>query len=221
MPPPQLLRRNRVLAAFANEDYAALVPSLKPVVLDPGATLIEAHSTIEHVHFPESGIVSVIANTHEGRIEIGMIGREGLVGLPGVLGADRTPFGYMVQSPGTAHRIATPALRAAIAGRPKIFRPLSLYAVAMSVQTAQTAYAYASFDIKARLARQILMTQDRTDGEMLLLTHESLSAMLGSRRPSVTTAMHMLESVGTIRTRRGRITVLDRDKLRDLAGDSY
>jgi CRP-like cAMP-binding protein len=221
MSPAQSLRRNRLLAALANEDYTALVPSLEPVTLDPGATLIEAHGTIEHVYFPESGIASVIANTREGRIEIGMIGREGLVGLPAVLGTDRTPFGYMVQGTGKAHRIATPALRAAIAERPTIFKPLGLYAVAMSVQTAQTAYAYASLDIKARLARRILMTQDRADGETLLLTHEFLSAMLGSRRPSVTTAMHMLEAVGAIRAKRGRITVRDRDKLRDLAGDSY
>ncbi|MGX9981764.1 Crp/Fnr family transcriptional regulator [Methylobacterium fujisawaense] len=221
MSSPQPLRLNRLLAALANEDYAALVSSLEPVTLNPGATLIEAHSTIEHVYFPESGIASMIANTHDGRIEIGMIGREGLVGLPAVLGTDRTPFSYMVQGTGKAHRIATLALRAVIAERPAILRALCLYAVAMSVQTAQTTYAYASFDIKARLARRILMTQDRADGETLLLTHEFLSTMLGSRRPSVTVAMQMLEGVGAIRAKRGRITVLDRDKLRDLAGDSY
>jgi CRP-like cAMP-binding protein len=180
--PPRPLRRNRLLAALANEDYAALVPSLEPVTLDPEATLIEAHGTIEHVYFPESGIASMIANTHEGRIEIGMIGREGLVGLPAVLGTDRTPFGYVVQGTGKAQRIATPALRAAIAERPAIGRLLSLYAVALSVQTAQTAYAHASFNMKARLARRILMTQDRVGGETLLLTHEFLSNMLGSRR---------------------------------------
>jgi CRP-like cAMP-binding protein len=221
MSPPLSLRRNRLLAALANEDYTALVPSLEAVPLDPGATLIEAHGTIEHVYFPESGITSVIADTHVARIEIGMIGREGLVGLPAVLGTDRTPFGYVVQAPGKAQRIATPALRATIAERPAIVRLLSLYAVALSVQTAQTAYAHASFNTKARLARRILMTQDRADGETLLLTHEFLSNMLGARRPSITEAMQMLEGLGAIRATRGRIIVLDRDKLRDLAGDSY
>jgi CRP-like cAMP-binding protein len=221
MSSPQPLRRNRLLAALADEDYAALVPSLVEVTLDPGATLIEAHGTIEHVYFPESGVASMIANAHEGRIEIGMIGREGLVGLPAVLGTNRTPFSYMAQGTGKAHRVATPALRAVVAERPAILRALSLYAVALSVQTAQTAYAHASFDLKARLARRILMTQDRVGGETLLLTHEFLSNMLGSRRPSITEAMQMLEGLGAIRATRGRIVVLDRDKLRDLAGDSY
>ena len=86
---------------------------------------------------------------------------------------------------------------------------------------AQTAYANATFNIEARLARWILMTQDRTEGDDLILTHDFLAIMLGVRRPGVTTATHALEGMGSIRARRGRITVRDREKLLELAGDAY
>lgn len=213
--------RNRLLGVMAHEDYAAIEPLLERVSLDLGAMLIEAHSPIQHIYFPESGIISVIAKARAGSIEVGLIGCEGLVGLPAILGTDRTPHAYLVQGSGEAFRIATLALRAAIADRPTIFRPLGLYAVAVNVQMAQTAYANASFNVEERLARWILMTQDRLKSEWLPLTHKFLSIMLGVRRPSVTTATHVLEGMNAIRARRGRITVLDREKLIDLAGDSY
>ncbi|MGH1570311.1 Crp/Fnr family transcriptional regulator [Methylobacterium sp. P31] len=221
MPRSQYRGRNRLLAAMGGEDYAALEPALEPLVLNPGEMLIEAHSPIRNVYFLESGVASIVANASEGSIEVGLIGYEGMAGLPVVLGTDRTPYSHIVQGTGEALRISTRALRAAIADRPTIFRPLGLYAVAVNVQVAQTAYANASFNVEERLARWILMTQDRSDGEQLLLTHQFLSIMLGVRRPSVTSATHMLEGMGAIRARRGRITVLDRERLIEVAGDSY
>ena len=212
---------NRLLAALPPDHFALIEPKLKRVPLDLNSVLIEAHQPIRHVFFPENGIVSTIANTDEGSIEVGLVGREGFVGVPIILGTDQTPHTSLVQGVGEALRIGTEDLRAAIQDRPSIFRPLGLYTQSLIVQMAQTAYANATFDIQARLARWVLMTQDRTGGDELLLTHEFLATMLGVRRPGVTGATHALEGMHSIRAKRGRITVRDREMLLELAGDAY
>ena len=213
--------RNRLLLALAPDDFAFLEPKLERVPLTLGAMVIEAHQPIKHVYFPESGIVSTVANTDEGKIEVGIIGREGMVGVPVILGVDSTPHAFMVQGVGEALRISAEDLRAAIQARPSIFRPLGIFVHTLIVQMGQTTYANVTFNIDARLARWILMTQDRTGGNELLLTHDFLSTMLGVRRPGVTGATHVLEGTGLIRNRRGRIEVLNREKLMELAGDAY
>ena len=213
--------RNRLLGALAPDDFALLVPNLERISTALHATLIAANTPIDHVVFPESGIVSTIANTEEGRIEIGVIGREGMVGVPVVLGTDQTPHSYVVQASGEALQIRAGDLRAAIRDSPSVFRPLGLYTQSLIVQIAQTAYVNVTFDIEARLARWLLMMQDRIDGNELPLTHDFLAAMLGVRRPGVTMATHVLEGTGAIRARRGRIEIRDREKLAELAGDSY
>ena len=213
--------RNRLLATLAPDDFALLESKLERVPLELHSVLIEAHQPILHVFFPENGIVSTIANTAEASIEIGLIGREGFVGFPIILGASQTPHTSLIQGTGEALRISTDDLRAAIQERPSIFRPLGLFTHAFIVQVAQTAYANATFKIEARLARWILMTQDRTDSKELLLTHEFLAIMLGVYRPGVTLATHALEEMGAIQAKRGRITVRDRERLLELAGDAY
>ena len=213
--------RNRLLSALSPDDFALIQPKLEQMPLDLEAVLIEAHKPIQHVVFPETGIVSTIANTDEGSIEVGLVGREGFVGVPIILGTNKTPHTSLVQGAGKALRISPDDLRAAIQTRPSIFRPLGLYAQALLVQMAQTAYANATFNIEARLARWVLMTQDRTGGNELLLTHDFLATMLGVRRPGVTSATHALEGMGSIRAKRGRITVRNREMLLELAGDAY
>lgn len=213
--------RNRLLSMLAQEDYAFLEPRLERVSLPLQTIMIEMHQPIQHVIFLESGISSTIANTDEGRIEIGLVGREGLVGVPIILGVDQTPHRCVVQGAGEGLRISTADLRAAIQARPAIFRPLGLFVHTLMVQMGQTAYANVAFDIEARLARWILMTQDRTDGNDLVLTHEFLAAMLGTRRPGVTSATHALEGMGSIRNKRGHIEVRNREMLLALAGDAY
>ena len=213
--------RNRLLAALAPEDAAVLEPAMERVALPAQSVLIAPDRPIRHVIFPESGAVSTIMSTDETRIEIGLVGREGMVGLPVALGADGVPYGLVVQSAGEGLRIAAEDLRAALARHPALFRPLGLYAQALFVQIAQTCYANALFDIESRLARWLLMMQDRVGGQDLFLTHAFLSAMLGVRRPGVTVAIHILEGSGAIRNRRGHIEVRDRDRLLELAGDGY
>jgi CRP-like cAMP-binding protein len=213
--------RNRLLSALNPDDFGLLQPHLEPVALDLRQWLIEAGETIQSVCFPEHGIVSILADTSEGRIEVGLIGPEGMAGLPVVLGIDRSPHGYMVQAAGEALRIPAPDLRTALRHSPSLHAGFLRYAHALMVQTAETAYANARFGIEARLARWILMTDDRLEREDLPLTHDFLSMMLGVRRPGVTIAVQSLEGNRLIRAKRGHITVLDRTGLEGVADSAY
>src|SRR5215208_7643521 len=213
--------RNRLLSALNRDDFDLLQPDLEPVALELRQWLIEAGEPIQHVTFPEQGIVSILADTSQGRIEVGLIGPEGMAGLPVVLGIERSPHGYMVQAAGEALRITAQDLRTAVRQSPSLQAGFLRYAHALMVQTAETAYANAGFTIEARLARWILMTDDRLAREDLPLTHDFLSMMLGVRRPGVTLAVQSLEGNRLIRAARGRITVLDRTGLEGVADSAY
>jgi CRP-like cAMP-binding protein len=219
--PQQASIHNRLLSALNRADFDLLQPDLEPVALELRQWVIEAGQPVQQIYFPEHGIVSILADTSEGRIEVGLIGPEGMAGLPVVLGVDRSPHGYMVQAAGEALRITTLELRTALRQSPSLQAGLLRYAHALMVQTAQTAYANAGFSIEARLARWILMTDDRLEGGDLPLTHDFLSMMLGVRRPGVTLAVQGLEGNRLIRAARGRITVLDRTGLEEVADTAY
>ncbi|GJE56730.1 hypothetical protein EKPJFOCH_3238 [Methylobacterium thuringiense] len=225
LPPLQQSQiRNRLLRLLATQDFERLAPALEPVSLSLRQILIAAHEPIAHAYFIEEGLISVVAdtaNTAGGRIEIGIVGYEGMTGLPLVLGTDRSPHVSLVQAEGRALAVPAAALHAALDASPALRGVLGRYVQSLIVQVGQTVYANADLTIEARLARWIVMTQDRLGRDELPLTHEFLSLMLGVRRPGVTTATHMLEGGGMIQARRGRITVLDRDKLLEVAGDAY
>src|SRR5215207_3675663 len=213
--------RNRLLSGVSPEDFDLIQPYLEPVALDLRQWLIEAGETIQSVCFPEHGIVSILADTSEGRIEVGIIGPEGTAGLPVVLGIDRSPHGYLVQAAGEALRITAQDLRTALRQSPSLHAGFLRYAHALMVQTVQTAYANAGFSLEARLARWILMTDARLDTDELPLTHDFLAMMLGVRRPGVTIAVQSLEGNRLIRAKRGHITVLDRTGLEGVADSAY
>ena len=214
--------RNRLLAALSLEDYEAVRAVAEPVPLPLKDGLIAPDTPIAHVWFPESGIVSLVAITEENdRIEVGIVGREGLAGAPLVLGVDRTPHEYFVQVEGTALRLPTTAFVALLEERQGLRTLMMRYLHVFQLQSAQTTLANGAYDIIERLARWLLMCDDRLDGPEFQLTHVFLSMMLGVRRPGVTTAMHILEGMGAIQARRARITILDRDRLVELAGGSY
>src|SRR3954449_11019817 len=208
--------RNRLLAALTPDAFWLLQPHLEPVPLELRQWVIATQQPIQHVYFPKHGIISLLADTSEGRIEVGMVGPEGMAGVPVVLGIERSPHGYMVQADGEALRIPSQDLRTALRQSPSLHSAFLRYAHALMVQTAETAYANAGFTPEARLARWVLMTDDRLEGGDLPLTHEFLSMMLGVRRPGVTAAIQMLESNGLIRASRGRITVLNRAGLEEV-----
>jgi CRP-like cAMP-binding protein len=212
---------NRLLSGLTPEDFGLLQPHLETVPLEMRQWVIKAGEPIQHVTFPEHGIVSVLADTSQGRIEVGLIGPEGMAGLPVVLGIERSPHGYMVQAAGEALRITAQDLRTALRYSPSLQAGLLRYAHALMVQTAETAYANAGFTIEARLARWILMTDDRLAREELPLTHDFLSMMLGVQRPGVTIAVQTLEANRLIRAKRGSITVLNRTGLEAIADSAY
>jgi CRP-like cAMP-binding protein len=213
--------RNRLLATLLADDFARLSPALERVPLRLHETVLDPHQPIEHAYFVESGLCSYLADTHDGRIEIGLVGREGMVGTPLVLGTDRGPFTALVQGGGEALRIPAADLREALDASSALRDLLGRYVQSFIVQVGGTAYANSELTIEARLARWILMYQDRMHQNDLPITHEFLSLMLGVRRPGVTAATHMLEGSGMIQARRGHITVLDREKLKSMAGDTY
>ncbi|MCJ2093088.1 Crp/Fnr family transcriptional regulator [Methylobacterium sp. J-072] len=213
--------RNRLLTTLPADDFACLSPALERVPLLLHETVLVPHQPIEYAYFVESGICSYLADTRDGRIEIGLVGPEGMVGTPLVLGADRGPFAVLIQGEGEALRVSAADLCEALDASQALRGLLGRYVQSFIAQVGGTAYANAELTIEARLARWILMYQDRMDQDDLPITHEFLSLMLGVRRPGVTTATHVLEGAGMIRARRGHITVLDREKLEDMAGDTY
>ena len=214
--------RNRLLAALSPEDFEAVRAVAEPVPLALRQVLIAPNTPITHVHFVETGIVSLVA-IMEGnyRIEVGIVGRDGMVGTPVVLGVDRSPHESFVQAEGTALRLTTGAFVELMEERHRLRALVMRYLHVFQLQSAQTALANGAYDITERLARWLLMCADRTDGPEFQLTHEFIAMMLGVRRPGVTTATHILEGLGAIRSKRARITIVDREKLLDLAGESY
>ena len=216
------LHHNHLLRALSPADFGLLHPQLERVRLPVDTYLVEPNAPVPHVYFLNEGIASVVAATDQGRrIEVGMIGPEGMTGPCVLLGTDRSPHACFVQMPGAGLRIRTDALRRAAAASAPLHRHLLRFVHAFMVQMGQTALANGSHVLEQRLARWLLMCHDRVDGDDLTITHEFLSLMLGVRRAGVTEALRTLEDGGAIATKRGRVTVLDRAGLEAVAGDSY
>jgi CRP-like cAMP-binding protein len=219
--PQQSALRNQLLARLAPEDFAPLQGLLEPVELELRRVLIEPNRPIEHVYFHERGYTSITTDGHGSKIELGLIGREGMVGVPVALGVRTTPLEFFIQLAGDGLRMTSHDLEEVIDERPSLHRVLLRYAQVMSVQTSGTAFANAEHTVETRLARWLLMCHDRVDGDDIPITHEFMAMMLGVRRAGVTTAMHILQGNGLIVAKRGVITVLDRERLEELADNAY
>lgn len=202
-------------------DLARLSPSLELVELRLRQPIEKAHEPIEHVYFPESGIISVVAKVGSDEIEAGLIGREGMSGIAVLLGNHHSPNDAYVQMEGSAQRLTARRFRSALRDSKSLQHLLQRYAHVFMVQIAQTAFANGKARIEDRLARWLLMAQDRQDEADLPLTHEFMAIMLGVRRPGVTDALHELESKGLIRAKRASIRIIDRKGLVALAGGTY
>jgi CRP-like cAMP-binding protein len=215
--------KNLLLRALSRADFALLEPHLQAVTLALKAPLFAPNKPIERVYFLEHGVASIVSDQEEGRpVEIGIHGREGMSGVPVVLGAHRTPHASMIQvGDAPAHGIASERLLDACAQSPALNKLLLRYAHTLSVQTALTAAANATYELPERCARWLLMCSDRLEGDRIELTHEFLSMMLAVRRSGVTVTLHELEETGAIRASRGVITILDRVRLEEIAGDCY
>jgi len=213
---------NGLLARLSAGDFALLAPNLEWVDLKLATVLHEANEVVEFAYFPTAGICSVIAENATGvRIETGIIGKEGFIGIPIVLFSGSTPSQILVQAEGRALRIAKENLRKAMIKSQLILALLLRYVHVFGVQTSQSSVATGHYTIEERLARWLLMSHDRVDSPGFSMTHEFLSVMLAVRRASVTEAVNELEGQGIIRATRGRIFIIDRAKLEKVAAGSY
>jgi CRP-like cAMP-binding protein len=212
---------NHLLGALSESDFALMRPHLEGADYELRQIVFRAGEPIEHVCFPQKGIISIVADIEQGRYEVGMAGWEGLAGVSVVLGVERTPHTAMVQVSGHGLRITAAKLQSAMQQSTSLRSLLLRYVHTFVVQVSQTAYTNAAYDIEARLARWILMSHDRVRGDEVPLTHEFMSTMLGTGRPGVTFAVQQLEGNGLIRALRGRIIIRNREALEELAANGY
>jgi CRP-like cAMP-binding protein len=220
--PQQSSVRNRLLKALSPDDFDLLQPHLELISTELRQPLIVPNAPVKQLFFPEVGFSSITTHGSEGRVETGIIGREGLVGAwPILLGSDRTLHDHFVQSAGEMLSIDTEALCTAISRSASLHKLLLRSIQVQLTQTSQTAYVNATQTIDVRLARWLLMCHDRLDGDDLVITHEFLSLMLGTQRSSTTLAVQSLEGYRLIKARRGRITILDRKTMETVTDGGY
>lgn len=211
--PPGMPRpRNRLLATLAGHELAALRPLLAPVPLTAGQALFSPGEVIEHVLFPERGVLTVTADTgaDDAGIEVGMIGPDGMAGIASLLGPHATAFHQTrVQVSGAALRMSADAFRRHLETAPAFRRRCLAYAEAFLAQASQAGACGGRHRVAERCAAWLLRLHDLTDGPDFPLTHESISAALGIRRAGVTVAIGALQEAGLVRSGKGRLEVLD------------
>ena len=213
---------NRLLASLSTGDFDLLEPHLESVTLGLRKHLERPNRRIEAAYFPEAGFASVVAVQSKGKqVEVGLIGREGMTGLPIVFGNHRSPHATYIQAPGTGKCIPATELRKATQASLSLRDSLLKFVQAFGVQTSHTAISNAQSRLDVRLARWLLMAHDRIGTDTLPLTHEFLSLMLGVRRAGVTETLHVLRERGLISYGRGQIAVKDRKGLERAAGEAY
>jgi CRP-like cAMP-binding protein len=213
--------KNRILSRLSAADIALLKPDLEAVELQLRYVLEAANEPIQHSYFIEYGLASIVAANNHKRLEVGLIGCEGITGLPIVLGNDRSPHETFMQVAGNGVRIPAQKLREAIAQSRSLELALLDFAHRFLNQTASTALSNGTATLEERLARWLLMANDRLRGDEVPLTHEFLSLMLGVRRAGVTVALHYLEQRALIRLARKQIVITDRKGLEAAANGTY
>ena len=213
--------KNLVLASMSSADFGLIEPHLEAVDLPLRKVLERRGRPIKAVYFPSSGFASVVADGGKIPIEVGLIGREGSTGIPIILGANRSEHETFMQAAGEGHCVRTSSLREAIDKSPALHRVLLRAVNGFLNQATRTAVANGRAKIDERLARWLLMADDRLDEDEMPITHEFLAMMLAVRRPGVTTAIQALERAGLIATKRSRLTILDREGLEKRSNGHY
>ncbi|MGU3361288.1 Crp/Fnr family transcriptional regulator [Methylobacterium sp. M6A4_1b] len=213
---------NLLLRSLPEAERVQLVPEFNRIEVRKGERLVAAGDRAEFAYFPEGGLSSNLTTANgTRRLEVGCFGYEAMISTATILGSERMPHEILVQVGGPWLRIEASRLRSAFEDLPGLRRVLLHFAHVFIMTLSQTALSNGVCSIEARLARWLLMAQDRLGSDQLALTHDFLGLMLGTQRPGVTLAIQALEGMGMIRARRGLITVLDRPRLIAHAGDSY
>ncbi len=214
---------NRLLASLSAADFEMLAPHLEPVSFAVGDLITRAGDPIDSVCFLEQGIAGVLDSLDDDRrYAVGLIGAEGFIGWPLVMGDDRSPYDVAMRAErGKALRIPAQALMAAVDQSATLRLTLLRFAHVFMLQMGRTVVSSLAHSIERRMARWILLYHDRVQADEICMTHEEFRLMLGVRRSSVTDALHRLEEEHAIRAIRAKVLVQDRSKLMALAGDTY
>ena len=213
---------NSLLAALPREDYQSLLGELEPLTLSSGEVLYEPGERIRQVYFPGDAQVSLLIVMPDRKaLEVGLVGREGMVGIPLVLGAEVSSVRVLVQGSGSALRMKAASFRDALGRCLALRRELYRYAYAKLGQARQTAACNRFHQVEARLAGWLLLTRDRVRSDQFHLTHEFVAATLGIRRVGVTNAAGALQRRKLISYRRGNIRILDRKGLKAASCGCY
>lgn len=201
---------NQLLAALPPQDMARLAPLLEPVQVEVGEVLSEPGAPIHHIYFPDDSLISLLG-VAEGRmtLEVGLVGREGMLGATVALGHDVSQVRAIVQRAGSASRMDSARFRTEFARNPSLQRVLYRYTDTLLAQAIQIAVCSRFHVLEARLARSLLITRDRLKSDKFHLTHEFLAHALGVRRVGVTKAASALQQQGLIIYSRGNIEILD------------
>jgi len=211
-----------MLAALPRKQYKSLLSGLESVALTFGEILYEPGERIRHVYFPCDSLVSLLTLVDaQSTLEVGMVGREGMVGVPLSLGTDVSPVRALVQGAGAAMRMKAARFSREIRKSPQLQQEVNRYTGVLMAQITQTAACNRFHVVEARLARWLLMTRDRLRSDEFPLTHEFLGHMLGVRRVGVTKAARALQGRKLIRYTRGKIQILNRRGLKASACSCY
>ncbi|MFZ0817409.1 MAG: Crp/Fnr family transcriptional regulator [Candidatus Sulfotelmatobacter sp.] len=213
---------NFILRSIPQNEYSLLFPSMEFVRLKLHQVLHETAETIRSVYFLNDGLASVLTVQPDGKsVEVGLIGKEGFVGLPVIFGFKTSGLRVVTQGDGTGYRLDVEFLLRILPQCPELQKLLQRFSLILGMQSTQLAACNRLHEVEERLARWLLMSQDRIGGRHLPLTQEFLGQMLGTRRASVSEAASSLQRAGMISYTRGNVTVLNRNKLEKTACDCY
>ena len=213
---------NRLLLALSSRNLKQLMPDLDHVRCQREQVLMDADSSLDHVYFPDSGVLSVLAVYANGDvIEMATIGREGCSGTQAIFGAKVSSAQLLVQIPGTAAKMSRAAFTRAMQSMPTFRSLMYSYVQAFLEQVMVSVACNGAHSLKERLARWLLMMRDRSDDDELPITQNLLAEMLGVQRPTITNAVRELERAGWIERGRRQVTILDRQGLEDASCECY
>ncbi len=213
---------NKILLSLPRKEFQQVLAKLELVRLKLHQVIHEAGETIKSAYFLNTGLASILAVQSDGKtVEVGLIGNEGFVGLPLLVGYSTSPTRAVTQGEGTAYRCDAETLRQFLRQSPELSQQMNRFAQKLAMQTTQLAACNRLHDVVERSARWILMSQDRIGTETIPLTQEFLAQMLGTRRSSVTVAAGTLQKAGLISYTRGSVSILQRQELEAAACDCY
>ncbi|HEV7377344.1 MAG TPA: Crp/Fnr family transcriptional regulator [Pyrinomonadaceae bacterium] len=218
---PEPLSQNRLLANLDVEEYELLAPHLETVSLSMSEVLFRPEDQLQHVYFPTTSIVSLLTDLSDGSgMEVGLVGREGMVGISAVLGGSETKVAT-VQGQGEALRMKAEKLRDEFSRGGVLQNALLRYTHALMTQISQSVVCNARHPVEGRLARWLLMYHDRLEHDEFELTHEFIANMLGVRRAGISEVANKLQELGFISYQRGRVKILNRKGMEEFACECY